>query len=86
MLASGSAFGKRGSPKKASSTDENKLGERYPRKKKALACNEGQLLPGLPERVPTDTRNQLLLGAKKAPSDVGRQYSHEAPKDIGYQL
>ncbi|KAL1561179.1 hypothetical protein AAHA92_03917 [Salvia divinorum] len=92
MGASCNALGKRGRPKRASSTDGNKLmlGARYPRKKKALACNESQLLPGFPYKAPTDTGSQLLLGSNKAPSDAGKLllsgYPNEAPKDIGYQL
>ncbi|KAG6422751.1 hypothetical protein SASPL_113131 [Salvia splendens] len=76
MGASGNASGKRGRPKNASSTDGNKpmMGARYPQKKKALACNE----------------SQLLIRPKKAPSDAGKLLlsgcPNEAPKDIGYQL
>ncbi|XP_042062112.1 uncharacterized protein LOC121806215 isoform X1 [Salvia splendens] len=69
-VASGDAFGKRGRPMKASCTDENKLmlGARYPRKKKAVACNESQLLPGkllrsgYPHEAPKDIGYQLLSG------------------------
>ncbi|KAG6421475.1 hypothetical protein SASPL_118028 [Salvia splendens] len=91
-VASRNAFGKRGRPKKALSADENKLmlGPRYHRKKKAVACNESRLLPRFPERVPSETRNQLLFGGKNASSDAGKLllsgYHNEAPKDIGYQL
>ncbi|XP_042060178.1 uncharacterized protein LOC121804629 isoform X1 [Salvia splendens] len=69
-VASGDAFGKRGRPKKAVCTNENKLvlGARYPRKKKAVACNEGKLLPGkllrsgYPQEAPKDIGYQLLSG------------------------
>ncbi|XP_057772841.1 uncharacterized protein LOC130992283 isoform X2 [Salvia miltiorrhiza] len=86
--APGSASGKRSHPKKASGADKNKLLLRLRYPKKALTCNESQLLsgypkeasssarnqllPGFPEKAPTNAGNQLLLGSKKAPADAGK--------------